>query len=74
MQKKVNWPRNRLLLKNLQFLPNHYETLGKYSAHGQILLPEYELDQVKTEDFLLLSVQNYECEFTYMFKVPQAQI
>ena len=54
MHKKINWPRNRLLLKNLQFLPNHYETLGKCSTHGLILLPKYELDRVKIGDFFII--------------------
>ena len=37
MQKKgIYRPINMFLLKNLQFLLNHYETRGKYSTLGEI--------------------------------------
>ena len=36
--KLVNWPKNQIILKDLQFLLNHYETLSKS------LTIEYQLE------------------------------
>ena len=32
------WPRNMLLIKNPQFLPNFYDTLSKWSSHELVIL------------------------------------
>ena len=42
-----------LLLKNLQFLPNDYETWSKLSTHGYLILREFHNHWVKIVDFLL---------------------
>ena len=42
-----------LLLKNLQFLPNDYETWSKLSTHGYLILTEFHNDLVKNVDFLI---------------------
>ena len=40
-----------LLLKNPQFLPNHYETLSKLGTHGYPILAKFRYDWVKIVDF-----------------------
>ena len=42
-----------LLLKNLQFSPNDYETWSKLSTHGYLILREFHNHWVKIEDFLI---------------------
>ena len=42
-----------LLLKNPQFLPNHYETLTKESTHEEHILTKFRNDPVKIVDFLV---------------------
>ena len=42
-----------LLLKNLQFLPNDYETRLKLSTHEYLILTEFHTDWVKIVDFLI---------------------
>ena len=47
--------KNLLLLKNLQFLPDHYETLTKEGTHDHeyLILTKFRNDWVKIVDFLL---------------------
>ena len=42
-----------LLLKNLQFLPDHYETLTKEGTHEDLILTKFRNDRVKIVDFLV---------------------
>ena len=42
-----------LLLKNLQFLLNHYETLSKYGTHEYLILAKFRNDWVRIVDFLI---------------------
>ena len=42
-----------LLLKNLQFLPNDYETRSKLSTHEYLILSEFRNHWVKIVDFLI---------------------
>ena len=49
------WPRNMLLIKNPQFLPNYYETLSKLPTIELIILTKFYNDWVKTVDFLLIT-------------------
>ena len=42
-----------LLLKNLQFLPNDYETRSKLSTHEFLILTEFHNHWVKIVDFLI---------------------
>ena len=39
--------------KNPQFLPNPYETWGKYSPYEVIILPKFHKNWAKIVDFLL---------------------
>ena len=45
--------KNMLLLKNPQFLPNHYETLTKEGTHEDLILTKFRNDPVKIVDFLV---------------------
>ena len=49
----VDSSKNMLLLKNSQFLPNHSETLLKYSSHEYPILAKFRNDWVKIVDFLI---------------------
>ena len=51
MHKKCDWPKNMLLLKNPQFLPNHFETLSKYATQELLILAKFHDDWVKIVDF-----------------------
>ena len=42
-----------LLLKNLQFLPNDYETWSKLNTHEHLILTEFHDHWVKIVDFLI---------------------
>ena len=42
-----------LLIKNLQFLPDHYETLTKEGTHEDLILTKFRNDLVKIVDFLV---------------------
>ena len=42
-----------LLLKNLQFLPNNYETRSKLTTHEYLILTEFQIHWVKIVDFLM---------------------
>ena len=45
--------KNMLLLKNLQFLPYHYEILTKEGTHEGLILTKFRNDRVKIVDFLV---------------------
>ena len=45
--------KNMLLLKNPQFLLNHYETLSKQGTHEDLTLTKFRNDWVKIVDFLI---------------------
>ena len=42
-----------LLLKNLQFLPNDFETRSKLSTHEYLFLTEFHNDMAKIVDLLI---------------------
>ena len=50
--------------KNLQFLPNHYETLSKKTTHKCIILTKFRNDWVKIVDFLIKSILLSEYRFS----------
>ena len=43
--------KNMLLLKNLQFLPNHNETLSKWDTHEYLIFTKFRNNWVKIVDF-----------------------
>ena len=45
--------KNMLLPKNLQFLPDHYETLTKEGTHEDLILTKFCNDLVNIVDFLI---------------------
>ena len=45
--------KNMLLLKNLQFLLNHYETLSQYGIHEYLIVTKFRNDWIKIVDFLI---------------------
>ena len=45
--------KNMLLLKNLQFLSDHFETLTKEGTHEDLILTKFCNDPVKIVDFLV---------------------
>ena len=49
----VDSSKNMLLLKNPQFLPNHFETLTKGSTHEDLILTKFRNDWIKIVDFLI---------------------
>ena len=51
MHKKWKWPRNMVLLKNPQFLPNYYETWSKCPTIELVILTKFDNNWVKIVDF-----------------------
>ena len=45
--------KNMLLLKNPQFLLNHYKTFSKQGTHEDLTLTKFRKDWVKIVDFLI---------------------
>ena len=45
--------KNMLLLKNLQFLPNHNETLLKGGIHVYLIFTKFHNNWIKIVDFLI---------------------
>ena len=45
--------KNMLLLKNPQFLHNHYETLSKWGPNEDFIFTKFRYDWVKIVDFLI---------------------
>ena len=52
-QAKADATKNVLLLKNLQFLPNHNETLSKWGTHEYLIFTKFRNNWVKIVDFLI---------------------
>ena len=52
-QANVDFDKNMLLLKNAQFLPDHYETLSKLGTHEYLIVSKFRDDWVKIVDFLI---------------------
>ena len=48
-------PRNMLLIKNPQFLPNFYDTLSKCPTHELVILAKCHKNWVKIVDLLLIA-------------------
>ena len=48
-------PRNMLLIKNPQFLPNFYDTLSKCPTHELVILAKCHKNWVKIVDFFLIA-------------------
>ena len=44
-------PKNMLLLKKPQFLPDHYEILTKEGTHENLILTKFCNDRIKIVDF-----------------------
>ena len=76
VEANADWPKNMLLSKNPQFLPNHYETWLKWATDEYLILAKFHNDWIKIVNFfikriLLVSVRirlcmsvlgyNYEC-------------
>ena len=55
----VDFDKNMLLLKNAQFLPDHYETLSKLGTHEYLIVSKFRNDWVKIVDFL---IKAYFCQ------------
>ena len=53
IKKKLYWPKNILLTKNLQFYSNLADILAILSTHELIILTKFDEDQTKIVDFLL---------------------
>ena len=51
-QANLDSGKNMLLLKNPQFLTNHYETLSKCGTQGYLILTKFHNDWAKIVDFL----------------------
>ena len=49
-------PRNMLLIKNPQFLPNFYDTLSKCPTHELVILAKCHKNWVKIVDFFINSI------------------
>ena len=61
-----------LILKNLEFFPNHYETMSIYGTHEHVILTKFRNDWVKIVEFLikayfslvsLINEQSLVCEY-----------
>ena len=53
--KKWDWFQIIVILKNLHFLPYHYETLSIWLTHEKVILPESYTIWNKIVDFFLLA-------------------
>ena len=49
----VDSSKNMLLLRNSQFLPNHYETLSKLTTHEDLIWTKFRNEWVKNLNFLI---------------------
>ena len=56
-------PRNMLLIKNPQFLPNFYGTLSKWRSDELIILAKCNQNWVQIVDFLLIAYFWAWCQF-----------
>ena len=55
----VDFDKKRLLSKNPQFLPHHYETLSKLGTYEYLIVSKCRNDWVKIVDF---SIKAYFCQ------------
>ena len=53
--KKYDWLKKVLLIKNLQFLYNQADILPKISIHELVILVKYQLDGMKNVEFFLIA-------------------
>ena len=51
--------KNMLLVKNPQYLPDHYETLTQYGTHEYLIVSKFRNDRVNIVDFL---IKAYFCQ------------
>ena len=54
MQKKPDWAKNSLFVKNPQFWLYPHETWSKEQPHEVVIFTKFHEDRAKTVDFLLL--------------------
>ena len=59
-QEFPDFVKNMLLIKNLQFLSDHYETLTKEGTHEGLILTMFRNDRVKIVDFLLKAYFDFD--------------
>ena len=50
--KKVEWPKNKLLIKNPQFLPNPSDTQAILPAHELVIFTKFHENWIEIVDFL----------------------
>ena len=55
-----------LLLKNPQFLSNHYKTLSKYGTHEYLILTKFRKDWIKIVDFLIKAYVIHDCQICFV--------
>ena len=54
-----------LLLKNPQFLSNHYKTLSKYGTHEYPILTKFRNDWIRIVDFLIKAYVFQYCQICF---------
>ena len=57
------WPRNILLSKNPQFLPNIFETWSKLPTNEMVILTKSQKSRIKIADFLIKAYFWAMCQF-----------
>ena len=69
--------KNMFLLKNPQFLPNHYETLSKWGPNEYFILTKFRNDWIKIVDFLIkayfwqsIDSPDTQCNFYFFLLQP----
>ena len=58
-----NWAQNWSLVKNPQFLLYCYKTLAKWSTHEQVVMLQYELDQITIKCFFQMKTFDPSSKF-----------
>ena len=53
--KKVDWPKIRLLIQNLQFSPNQGDIQVILPAHELVIFTNFHNNWIKNVDFLLIA-------------------
>ena len=56
IKKKLYWPKNILLTKNLQFHTNLADILAILSTHEVIIFTKFHEDWTKIVDFLFMAI------------------
>ena len=59
----ANSSKNMLLLKNLQFVPNHCETLSQNGTNEYLFVTKFRNDWVQIADFL---IKAYFCSSSHL--------